>query len=142
MLAFFNLIGGIKGVIYVLIIAAAAGWIYTQKAAVADAEKARDAAIAAQGQLQLQLDKAIEVSRINSETIARLEEEKADVQAALNQKDAARGKNAQNTARRNATIDSQASVDANKTPIAPVLKSVLADIQADRQARRAPQASK
>lgn len=137
MLAFFNLIGGFKGIIIALVIAAALGWVFVQKRAVTNAEEARDAAIVAQQQIQSQLDKAIDAARENERTIDRLQEEKADIQIALNKRDADRSKNQQRTNQTGKNIDKQATAPVNQTVISPVLKSVIGDVQAERAARRA-----
>lgn len=136
MTAFFNLIGGVKGIIIGLIIAAALGWVFVQKRAVTKAEEARDIAIAQQQQIKGELDKALSANKENQDTIRKLQEEKDNIQLALNQRDADLQKIRNRVNKTDKTIDSQAGLPENKAPLSPVLKSVLQELEAERALKR------
>jgi FtsZ-interacting cell division protein ZipA len=133
---FLNLIGGIKGIAVILLIVAVGAWAFTQKRNVEKAELARDQAIAERDQAAVQRDKAIEAARVNEQTIARLEQEKELANFALNTLQQARDSNRTNTVTREVIIQNQASVPANAAQAAPVLGSIIEEIQADRNRRR------
>ena len=136
MTAFFNLIGGIKGIAIILLIAALGGYVYVQKRNVEKAELARDQAIAQRDSVAVERDKAIAAAKTNAETIDRLQEEKADINTALNNLAAAQVANRNTTVKRQTTINSQASIPANAAQVAPTVGDTIDDIQRARAARR------
>lgn len=136
MMTFFKLIGGVKGLVIAAIIAAAIGWIVVQKQNLSEAIKAKDNAVSAQKFTQLQLDKAIDTAKENQLTIDKLKEEKKLVEVALQDLEKAKTVNKQTVAKTNKKIDEQAALPANQTPISPVLKSVITDVQNERTLRR------
>ena len=131
-----TLIGGIKGLAVIALIIAVGSWAFVQTNKVRKAELARDEAIVQRDQTALQRDKAIEVSRVNEATISRLEQEKMLVNQALNTLQQARDTNRTNTVTREVIIQSQAGVPENAAVTAPVLGSIVVEVQADRQRRR------
>ena len=135
-MAFFNLIGGIKGIAIILLIAALGGYVYVQKRNVEKAELARDQAIAQRDSVVVERDKAIAAARTNADTIDRLQEEKADINTALNNLAAAQVANRNTTVKRQTTINSQAAVPANAAQVAPTVGDTIDDIQQSRAARR------
>lgn len=136
MAAFLSLIGGIRGIVVILLIIAVGGWAFTQKRAVEKAELARDQAITQRDMAGIERDKAIAVARENEETIGRLEQEKADINLALNTLAAAKETNRTNTVTREVIIQNQAAVPANAAVSAPVLRSIITEVQNDRVRRR------
>lgn len=135
--AFLSFIGGIKGVAIIILLVALGGWAFTQKRNVEKAELARDQAIAQRDMAGIERDKAINAARVNADTITRLEQEKRDINEALNSLAQAKEKNATNTVTREVIIQNQASVPANSAQAAPVLGSIIDEVQKDRVRRRA-----
>lgn len=135
--AFFSLIGGIKGVGIILLVIALGGWAWTQKRNVEKAELARDQAIAQRDMAGIERDKAIAAAQINDATIKRLEQEKDDINKALNSLASAKETNRTNTVTREVIIQNQATVPANAAQTAPVLSAIIAEVQNDRVRRRA-----
>ena len=136
MTGLFNLIGGIKGIAIILLIVALGGYVYVQKRNVEKAELARDQAIAQRDSVAVERDKAIAAAKTNADTIDRLQEEKADINTALNNLAAAQVVNRNTTVKRQTTINSQASVPANAAQVAPTVGDTIDDIQRARLARR------
>lgn len=135
--AIFGLIGGIKGIAVIGLILLVGGWAFTQKRAVEKAELARDQAIVQRDQTARERDEAIAANKINTETIGQLEQEKADVNTALNNLAEAVERNRQTTVTREVIIQEQSTVPANAAKAAPILGTVIKNIQADRDRRRA-----
>jgi len=137
MAAFLSLIGGIRGIAVIALLLALGGWAFTQKRHVEQAELARDQAIAQRDQAAVERDKAIAAAQVNDATIKRLEQEKKDINDALNTLASAKETNRENTVTREVIIQNQANVPANSAQAAPVLGSIIAEVQADRVRRRA-----
>lgn len=135
--AFFKLIGGIKGIAIIIAFIALGGYVWTQKQNVEKAELARDQAIAMRDQVAIQRDKAIGAAQANDLTIQRLEEEKKSINDALNTLAQAKETNRTNTVTREVIIQNQANVPANAAVVAPVLSSIITEVQNDRVRRRA-----
>lgn len=135
--ALFNLIGGIKGIIGIALVIALGGWVWTQKQNVKEAYLARDQAIAQRDIVASERDKAIGAAQANDATIKRLEQEKEDINDALNTLALARETNRTNTVTREVIIQNQASVPANAARAAPVLGAIIKEVQNDRVRRRA-----
>lgn len=132
----FDLIGGIKGLAVIALTIALAGWAWNQKRAVERAELERDQAVAQRDAAGIQRDKAIAAAKTNDETVKRLEEEKRDINNALNALAEAREGNRSNTVTREIIIQDQAGVAANSAVAAPVLGAIIAEVQTDRVRRR------
>ena len=135
--ALFNLIGGIKGIIGIALVIALGGWVWTQKQNVKEAYLARDQAIAQRDIVASERDKAIGAAQANDATIKRLEQEKEDINDALNNLALARETNRTNTVTREVIIQNQATVPANAARAAPVLGAIIKEVQNDRVRRRA-----
>lgn len=136
MAAIFELIGGFKGLAIIALVIALGGYLFVQKQHVKSAELARDQAIAQRDQAATERDKAIAVAQENALTIKRLEQEKVDINDALNKLAAAKETTRVVTVTRQELINKQADVPANKAVVAPVLSDIIASIQQDRLARR------
>jgi len=134
---FFGLIGGLKGIAVIALILLVGGWAFTQKRAVEKAELARDQAIVQRDMAGQQRDKAIAAAQLSDATITRLEQEKKDINDALNTLALAKETNRTNTVTREVIIQNQATVPANSAQAAPVLGSIIAEVQRDRVRRRA-----
>jgi hypothetical protein len=134
--AFFSFIGGIKGIVVILIVAALAGWIWNQKNNLEELKLQRDTAVAQRDIVVGERDKAIAAARENDITIRRLEAEREAVNSALNTLATAVANNRENTVTREVIIQNQASVPANAARAAPVLGAIVSAIQADRVRRR------
>lgn len=132
----FDLIGGIKGVALIALTIALAGWAWNMKRDVEQAELARDQAIAQRDAAGIQRDKAIAAAKTNDETVKRLEDEKRDINSALNALAEAREGNRSNTVTREIIIQEQSGVAANSAVAAPVLGTIIAEVQDDRVRRR------
>ena len=137
MAAFLSLIGGIKGIGVIILLVVVGAWAYTQKHNVTEANLARDQAIVQRDQAGVERDKAIAIAKTNAETVTRLEQEKRDINDALNSLAQAKEANRGNTVTREVIIQNQASVPANSAVAAPVLGSIIAAVQDDRVRRRA-----
>lgn len=133
----FSFLGGIKGIALIVLVLAVGGWVWNQKNNLDKAILERDTAIAQRDMVAVERDKAIAAARTNAETIARLEEDKRNVNEALNNLARARETNAQNTVTREVIIQNQATVPANASRAAPVLGAIVSEIQTDRDRRRA-----
>ncbi len=136
MAAFFKLIGGIKGIAIILLIVALGGWAYYQKTKLDDAIAAKDTAISQAQGIAAERDKAIAAARTNAETISRLEQDKADINLALNTLASAKESNRKNTVTREVIIQNQSTVPANAATVAPVIGTIINEIQLDRVRRR------
>lgn len=131
-----SLIGGVKGLAILALVLALGGWAANKTIQLNRAESARDQAIAQRDQAAVQRDKAIEAAKTNEQTIARLEDEKKNLNQALNSLEAARQVNRANTVTRQVTIQREAGVPANAAQAAPVLGTIIKEVQADRYRRR------
>ena len=100
------------------------------------AELARDQAIAQRDLAGVERDKAISAANASNETVLRLEQDKRDINLALNTLAAAQSANRENTVTREVIIQSQANVPANAAQAAPVLGAIIAEVQNDRVRRR------
>lgn len=136
---FLSLIGGIKGIIVILIVGALGLWAYNLKSTATKAVLERDQAITQRDAIATERDKAITAARTNAETVTKLEQEKSDVNLALNTLAAAQQVNSQNTITREVIIQNQSSVAANSAIAAPVLGIIVKEIQNDRVRRRSAQ---
>lgn len=134
--AFFSFIGGIKGIVVILIVAALAGWIWNQKNNLEELKLQRDTAVAQRDIVVGERDKAIAAARENDLTIKGLEAEREATNVALNTLANAVANNRENTVTREVIIQNQASVPANAARAAPVLGAIVSAIQADRVRRR------
>lgn len=134
--AFLGLIGGLRGLAVIGLIVLVAGWAFVQRNNVEKAEAARDQAIAQRDQVARERDKAIEAARVNEQTISRLEQEKADINQALNTIQQARVENRTNTVTREIIIEKQATTPESQSVAAPVLGEIVEAVQDDRQRRR------
>ena len=135
--AVLSLIGGIKGIAVILLIVAVGGWAFTQKRNVEKANLARDQAIVQRDMAGQERDKAIAAARTNAETVTRLEQEKSDINQALNSLAQAKESNRTNTVTREVIIQSGAAVPANAAKAAPILGAIITEVQNDRVRRRA-----
>lgn len=80
-------------------------------------------------------DKAIEANKSNMETIGKLQQEKADIQASLNALEADRRRNQQVISNLSAAIRAGASDPANQVKLSPIVKSTVDAIQRERALR-------
>lgn len=136
--ALLSLIGGIRGIVFLALVLLLAGWAATLKHNADKAYAARDAAIVQRDNAAVQLERSIAAAKKNEETIARLTEEKELANEALNNLQAARVSNKTNTVTRQVVIRNQAAVPANSAVAAPVLGSIVDEVQKDRVRRRGP----
>ena len=132
----FTLIGGVKGVIIIALLAALGGYIALQHHHVTVAEAERDTALAQRDMAAGERDKAISAAQTNAATITKLESERDLANQALNSLQAARDTIKNSSATRSATIQKQAALPANTALAAPVLGTLIFDIQNDRIIRR------
>lgn len=137
MTTFLSLIGGVKGIIIILIVAALGLWAYNLKSTATKAVLERDQAITQRDAIATERDKAITAARTNAETVTKLEQEKSDVNLALNTLAAAQQVNGTNTVTREVVIQNQAAIPANSAIAAPVLSDIITEVQTDRVRRRA-----
>lgn len=136
MTAFLNLIGGLKGLAIIALIIAVGGWAFVQKRNVEKAELARDQAITQRDAAAIERDKAIEAARVNEQTINLLNQEKELTNNALNTLQGILATNRTNTVTREVVIQGQAGVPSNAAVAAPILGTIINEIQADRSRRR------
>lgn len=136
--ALLSLIGGIRGIVFLALVLLLGGWAATLKHNADKAYAARDAAIVQRDNAAVQLERSIAAAKKNEETIARLTEEKELANEALNNLQAARVSNKTNTVTRQVVIRNQAAVPANSAVAAPVLGSIVDEVQKDRVRRRGP----
>lgn len=141
--AFFKLIGGVKGAIIIALVVALGTWVAVKKhrmdKELETAIEERDKAVAAAAQTAAERDKAIEAARVNSETINRLNEEKALINQALNAYQQLQSQNRATASAREIIIQREAVVPANSAPAAPIIGTIISEIQADRVRRRGNQ---
>lgn len=108
------------------------GWQYVQlqkaKVDVVTIKAERDEAAVAR-------DKALEVNRQNQTFIMTLQQEKADVQSALNTLDARRKVDAATIYKLSEIIRQQSSNPENQVGLSPVLQAIVDQIQKNRDAR-------
>jgi hypothetical protein len=108
------------------------GWQYVQlqkaKVDVVTMKAERDEAAAA-------LDRALEINRKNQTFIMSLQQEKADVQFALNALDARRKVDAATISKLSEIIRQQSSNPENQVSLSPVLQAIVDQIQKNRDAR-------
>lgn len=128
---------GVKGTAILALLLALGGWagyktyqVYDAQNDAKEARADRDAAFVAR-------DKALQVNLVNQETIALLQQEKADIQRALTDLDADRKKNQQIIGALSTTIKAMASDPANRVQLSPVLQTTISEIQKQRVAREA-----
>ena len=136
MAALLSLIGGVKGIVIIALLLGLGSYVALQKYNLGKAETARDAAIVQRDQAGVERDKAIAAAKVNEATISRLQQEKDLVNQALNSLQAARDTNRTNTVTREVIIQNQAAVPGNAAIAAPVLGSIIEELQADRNRRR------
>lgn len=136
MAAFYSLIGGIKGIGIILLVIVLGGYVWTQKRNADEAIAARDVAIQQRDSVVAERDKAIAAAKTSDETVKRLEQEKDDINQALNSLAQAKEINRGNTITREVIIQSQATVAANSAQAAPVLGAIVEAVQNDRVRRR------
>lgn len=136
MAAFYSLIGGIKGIVIILLVIALGGYVWTQKQNADEAIAARDVAIKQRDDVIVERDKAVLAAKTNAETVTRLEEEKRDINQALNSLAQARETNRGNTVTREVIIQNQATVPVNSRQASPVLVTIIEAVQNDRVRRR------
>ena len=126
----------IKSIIIIAIILALGAWAGTQKYNLNKAQRDLKEALVQRDTAGVARDKAIGIASTNATTISRLEREKEDLNTALNKLQENRTANRATAAVRETTIRSTSTVPANAAPAAPVLGSLIADIQTDRVRRR------
>lgn len=136
MAAFLEIIGGIKGIIVIIVFVVVGAWAYTQKRNYDKAILERDAAISQRNTAGEERDKAILAAKTNADTIARLEQDKLDINFALNKLAEAKETSRKNTVTREVIIQNQATVPANAAIVAPVIGTIINEIQNDRVRRR------
>ena len=136
MAAFLEIIGGIKGIIVIIVFVVVGVWAYTQKRNYDKAILERDAAISQRDTAGEERDKAILAAKTNADTIARLEQDKLDINFALNKLAEAKETSRKNTVTREVIIQNQATVPANAAIVAPVIGTIINEIQNDRVRRR------
>lgn len=134
--AFLSLVGGIKGIVIILLVVVLGSYAYKLKHDVTVAETARDQAITQRDSAAVERDKAIAAAKTNADTIDQLQQDKADVNFALNTLASAKEKNRTNTVTREIVIQAAASDAANTAVAAPVLGAIITEVQADRDRRR------
>lgn len=134
--AVWSLIGGIKGAAIIAVILAIGAWAAVQKISLSKAEAARDQAIVQRDQAGIERDKAITAAQANAVTIKNLEQEKALTNQALNSLRDAQVSNRANNVTREVIIQREAGVPANAAAAAPVLGTIVTEVQADRYRRR------
>lgn len=132
----FSLLGGVKGLAMIALVIAIAGWAFMQRRAVEKAEQARDQAIVQRDMAARERDKAIEVARVNEQTIIQLQQEKEDINEALNALQAARETSRTRTVEREVIIQRQAGQASSQAVTAPVIGSIIEEVQNDRVRRR------
>lgn len=123
---------GIKGAIIIALVLALGGWAGYKHFQVASAQAEAKQAIADRDQAGIARDKAIEANKVNQETIDALQQEKADIQTALNNLETDKKRNQQVINNLSATIRSMAQDPANKVTLSPVLKATVDAIQKQR----------
>lgn len=136
MAAFLEIIGGIKGIIVIIVFVAVGAWAYTQKRNYDKAILERDTAISQRDTAGAERDKAILAAKTNADTIARLEQDKLDINFALNKLAEAKETSRKNTVTREVIIQNQATIPANAAVVAPVIGTIINEIQNDRVRRR------
>lgn len=131
-----SLIGGLKGAAIIAAIIALCAWIGTQQVSLSRAQAARDTAIAQRDAAAGERDKAIETALKNETTIKELRDEKDLINTALNGLRAAQTTNRNNTVTREVVIQRESSLPANIAQAAPVLRTIISEVQVDRYRRR------
>lgn len=126
---------GIKGAIIIALVLALAGWAGYKHFQVASAQAEAKQAIADRDQAGIARDKALEANKVNQETIDALQQEKADIQTALNNLETDKKRNQQVINNLSATIRSMAQDPANKVTLSPVLRATVDAIQRQRATR-------
>lgn len=134
--AVWSLIGGIKGAVILAVILAIGAWAVTQKVSLSRAETARDKAIVERDQAGDERDKAITAAQANAVTIRNLENEKELTNQALNSLREAQVSNRANNVARDVIIQRESGIPANAARAAPVLGTIITEVQADRYRRR------
>lgn len=86
--------------------------------------------------MQADRDRAVAVAQANAKTIVELQQEKADLETAVQTVEAARVQAESSRSAREIVISSQAGSASSKAITAPVIQSVIQSIIADRAKRR------
>jgi len=136
MTAFLALIGGVKGLAILALLIALGGYIAVLKHQATSAQNARDVAVAHATEIQGQLDKAIQANKDNEVVIANLNQEKQNINDALNTLQSAKDTNHANSQTRQVIITQGAGVPANAAQAAPVVGNMIQAVQSDRFMRR------
>lgn len=109
------------------------GWQYIQRNS---AEKDKVQAVAARDQALQNLAVAIDANKSNQATIDQLQIEKISIEQALANLEANRKRDAKIIGSLSAAIKDQSKDPANQVTLSPVLKAVIAQIQAERDKRQ------
>lgn len=136
-----KLVGGIRGAILIGIILVLGGLFLWQRNAAQNAREDIETLKKEKVAVEVERDKAIEAARVNSETIDRLQQEKELINNALNTLAAAQNLNRTNAVTREVIIQREAALPANSAQAAPVLGTIITEIQTDRVRRRGQGAS-
>lgn len=137
-MAFFNLIGGLKGSIVLVLILALSGYIWKLKhdtdvvnRELTQVKVERDSAATAR-------DAAIGISKTNENTINQLKNERDLVQSALSNLETSKAENKVVIDKVKTIIKSQDQLPENKALLSPVLKDTVNQIQLNRDKRKQP----
>jgi len=136
MAAILSLIGGVKGLFIIALVLALGTYIGVLHHKATVAETAQKVAEANAAQANADRDKAIKVAQDNAATIAALNQEKQNINDALNTLQSAKNQNASNNQTRQVIITQGASVPANQAIAAPIIGTMIHTVQADRFGRR------
>ncbi len=114
-------------------IAAIGGWQFIQRNS---AEKDKIEAVTARDQALQNLAVALDANKSNQETIDQLQIEKISIQETLANLERNRQRDAKIISSLSAAIKDQSKDPANQVQLSPVLKAVIAQIQAERTKRQ------
>ena len=133
----FDLIGGVKGVIVALAIAAVLGFIAWQRVQILQTKAAVETAMAATKSANDDRDKAIEANTANLGVIENMKQEKGAIDLALKNLEASRIRDAVVIGKLSKVISVASTDPENRVKLSPVLKQVVQGIQQARAARTA-----
>lgn len=136
MAAILSLIGGVKGLVIIALVLALGAYIGVLHHEKSVAQEATKTAQAQAAQANADRDKAIKVAQDDAATIANLQQEKQNVNDALNTLQTAKNNNAASASTRQTIITSGAGIAANKATTAPVIGNMIQAVQSDRAVRR------
>jgi hypothetical protein len=134
--AIFTLLGGIKGIAIIVLVATLGVWAFKKNSDVKNLTLQRDTAISQRDAVAVERDKAVTANAESQRTIESLQYERDLANKALNTINDNRATNRQNTVTREVIIQNQASNSVNAGAAAPVFGPLIGSIQEDRVRRR------